>query len=94
MINLKITMTNEDVYTVANKMIGVDTVQSFIKIVLMPQRVQLNWYQVIPGNWIQVSNIVSIVELSEEDVNRINNEYLESGDEIIMPEDLPNVELD
>lgn len=70
-----------------------NSIRDFLTKVLMRNRVQLNWYEVLPGFFVQVSQIESIKELSQSEVEEINQEMLKDGDEVIFPENKLNKEL-
>ena len=71
MINLKITMNGGRVFHISN--FAVDTVKEWIKAALMPYGVQLLWFEIIPKNLIQVSQIQEIRELTDEEVEELKN---------------------
>jgi len=83
-------MNSGEHYNIKN--FSVNTISEFIKIILCRNQTQLNWYEVIPNVLIQVINIQSIRQLSDEDLVKINN-TLKSGDEIIFDEDKQNSEI-
>lgn len=66
MISLKITLSNGREFNIRN--IAARGIVDWIRSALMPQGVQLLWYQILPGTWIQVLHIQEIRELTEEEI--------------------------
>jgi hypothetical protein len=69
MINVKIVMVNGDEYNVRNI---ADSVHDFHKRVIAPYGTNMSFVEILPGTLIGVNNIVSIRELSDEEVDVIN----------------------
>ena len=84
MINIKITMVNGDEYNVRNI---ADSVHDFHKRVIAPYGTNMSFVEILPGILIGVNNIVSIRELSDEEVDSINKEVVGLTDTEIEVED-------
>jgi len=69
MINVKITMIDGSEYNIRNI---ADNIKDFYKRVLAPYGTQMTFVEIIKGELINTVNIVSIKELTDEDVNAIN----------------------
>lgn len=82
MINLKITMNSGKEFHVRN--FAVDNVRDWIRVAFMPQGVQILWFEIIPKNFIQVSQIQEIKELTDQEVEDLNKP------EIVEQEEEPN----
>ena len=91
MINLRITMVSGQDFVIRN--FAANSVVGFIKMVLMPNRTQLNWYEIIPGNFIQVSQIQGIEKLEDKEPEEDKPE-VEDGEEIVLPKDKDNKEIE
>lgn len=91
MINLKIIVSGGREFNIRNFL--ANSVEEFIKIVLCKNQTQLNWYEAIPGTWIQTALIEAIVQLSNEELEEINKSALEDGDEIVLDADKSNQEI-
>ena len=79
MINVKITMVNGDEYNVRNI---ADSVHDFHKRVIAPYGTNMSFVEILPGTLIGVANIVSIREMSDEEVNGLNTPE-EAEDEVV-----------
>lgn len=91
MINLRITMVSGQTFNIRN--FAVDSINDFLRMVLMKNQTQVNWYEVIPGTFIQASLIEGITQLSNVELENINNPKLEDGNEVVFDEDKDNEEF-
>lgn len=69
MINVKITMVDGDIYYVKNI---ADGVKDFYKRVIAPYGTNMIFVEIIQGTLINTSNIVAIREMTEEEVDKLN----------------------
>lgn len=92
MINLKITMVGGEEFNIKN--FAANSVPEFIKGILCRNQTQLNWYEIIVGTFIQVIHIESIKQLSNEELEKINNPTLDDRDEVVFDEDKDNQEIE
>ena len=93
MINLKITMNGGKEFHIKNPI--VNDVKEWIKAALMPHGVQLLWFEIIPRNLIQVSQIQEIRELTDEEVEDLKRPKIveeEEEKETIVPDDQEKIE--
>ena len=77
-------MVNGDEYNVRNI---ADSVHDFHKRVIAPYGTNMSFVEILPGILIGVNNIVSIRELSDEEVDSINKEVVGLTDTEIEVED-------
>lgn len=80
-------MANGEEFNIRN--FWATTASEFINGVLTKPGAQLTWYEVVPGELIQVSHIQSIRELTDEELAEEQKSKLEDG-EVIFPEDKDN----
>ena len=96
MIILRIQMVSGEEFIIRN--FFSENINMFINGVLLKNQTELNWYEVIPGTFIKVSQIESITQLSEDDLEAAANTpesgELKDGDEIVLPENKPNEDLE
>lgn len=79
MINVKITMVDGTEFDIRNI---ADSVKDFHKKVIAPYGTNMSFVEILPGTLICVVNIVSIREMSEEEVNKLNTPE-EAEDEVV-----------
>jgi hypothetical protein len=70
MINIKITMVDGSEYKIRNMI--ADNVKDFHKAVIAPYGTNQSFVEIIPGELIFVANIISIREMSAEDIAKLN----------------------
>lgn len=70
MINVKIKMTDGTEYKIRNSLAG--SVKDFHKMVIAPYGTNQSFVEILPGELIFVANIISIREMSDEEVDKIN----------------------
>ena len=95
MINVKITMVNGSEYNVRNI---ADNIQDFYKRVMAPYGTNMTYVEIVKGDLINTGNIVSIKEMSDEEVEEMNKpeEEVITGltDAEVVVEDLENAPED
>ena len=69
MINVKITMVDGTEYNIRN---SAQNIRDAYKRIIAPYGTNMSFVEVLPGTIISTSNIVSLRELSEEEVEIIN----------------------
>jgi len=69
MINVKITMVDGSEYNVRNI---ADNIQDFYKRVMAPYGTNMTYVEIVKGDIINTGNIVSIREMSDEEVEEMN----------------------
>ena len=69
MINIKITMVDGSEYKIRNI---ADSVTDFHKKVIAPYGTNQSFVEIIPGELIFVANIISIREMSDEEISKLN----------------------
>ena len=69
MINVKITMVNGREYNIRNI---ADNIKDFYKRVMAPYGTNMVFVEIVKGELINTSNIVSIRAMSDKEVNAIN----------------------
>jgi len=74
MINVKITMVNGTEYNIRN---SADNVKDVYKRVMAPYGTNMSFVELMPGLLIATANIISIRELSDEEVNKLNDPKVE-----------------
>ena len=74
MINVKITMVNGTEYNIRN---SADNVKDVYKRVMAPYGTNMSFVELMPGLLIATANVVSIRELSDEEVNKLNEPKVE-----------------
>lgn len=88
MIKLKISMNDGRAFKIRN--LEANSVHDFIKFSLMPAAVELIWYEILPTQFIRVSNI-SLIEMIpgefEEPLEEPEKEKTEEGESDEKPED-------
>lgn len=83
MINVKITMVNGTEYNIRNI---ADSVKDFYRNAIAPYGMGMSFMPVIGGTLINTANIVSITEMSEEEVaelNKVDADPVEGIEEVI-----------
>jgi len=95
MINVKITMVDGSEYNVRNI---ADNIQDFYKRVMAPYGTNMTYVEIVKGDLINTGNIVSIREMSDDEVNKMNKpeEEVITGltDTEVVVEDLENAPED
>ena len=93
MIALRITMASGEAYRIRS--FAVDDKIQFVNQVLSRNQTLLNWYEIVPGTLIKVSQICSIEELDLDDLPKKEEEVEEivDGAEVVFKEDLDNAEI-
>ena len=86
MINIKVTLASKEVYYVRTRL--AENVKEFIAAALMPYGNLLQWYEILPGEMIQVSQIESIRELTEEEVQELTRPKEVEDAEILNPDEI------
>lgn len=71
----------------------INSIKEWIRISLMPQGIQVLWYEILPNVFIQVSQIQEIKELSEEEVENLNKPEIVEQEDSIESETLKNEEM-
>ena len=69
MINVKITMVDGSEYNIRNI---ADSVKDIYKKVIAPYGTNMSFVEIIPGTLIITANIISIREMDEEEVAKLN----------------------
>jgi len=93
MINVKITMVNGREYNIRNI---ADNIKDFYKRVMAPYGTNMVFVEIVKGELINTSNIVSIRAMSDEEVNTINEpeEVVGLTDTEVIIEDLETEKIE
>ncbi len=86
-------MNNGKEFNISN--FWANNIKDWIRTVLMPQGVQLLWSEIVPGNFVQVSQIQEIREMTKKDLEEIGKpegtedegDDLHDGEDNSVPED-------
>ena len=80
MINVKITMTNGTEYNIRNI---ADNIKDFYKRVMAPYGTNMTFVEIMSGELINTANIVSIREMDEVEVAKLNEPAVEEVEEVV-----------
>ena len=69
MINVKITMTDGTEYNIRN---SAQNVKDAYKRIMAPYGTNMTFVEILPGTLIATANVVSIRELTDEEVDKLN----------------------